>query len=291
MRTGISVAGALLFAGVILIVVGALAQPRRSASATTTIRLYIPPRPGETKMAPSLVSPQQQGAQGDFGVFADEGDFVLMGADMRLRVPAGIFSNRDVRLEGMDNVIDGPVQARRYVRVNGFANRVRGECRYGEGASVANGYGPRANEVLLHKGTAELQPNPALLSPALFHIDYYYEGPLSFAPGQPPLRPGTYYVQGNLHIYAENQAIGPVTFLVTDAIHVSATEAQFIAHQHGVVFYSLRAGIHLTGTNLRWQGDVLAPSGLIVLFGRDNRVRGRLAGWGVRLLGQEWRLE
>lgn len=55
----------------------------------STIRQYIPPRPGETVAASLLLSPEQQGICGDFGVFAYKRDFVQLGAEMKLYVSLG----------------------------------------------------------------------------------------------------------------------------------------------------------------------------------------------------------
>ncbi|MHC1763416.1 MAG: Ig-like domain-containing protein [Verrucomicrobiia bacterium] len=106
------------------------------------------------------------------------------------------------------------------------------------------------------------------------------------------LREGLYYVEGKVHLSAQNLN-GKATIVATDQVQLSVSKGNLEPYVHCLLIYSAaqtarydKSAIDISGSSTQWRGIVFAPEGGIAITGNDNgALLGSLIGLGVDVGG------
>jgi len=184
----------------------------------------------------------------------------------KFTVKGSLGSNSDIAMS-LNNVwIGNTVHAKNSVSISG--NNLNGHFNLEYGTT----YDIRS----IHKDIAQytrMTPPVDLVPPINFdpaayntdfHIATYYNSSLTITESFIKWPPGTYYVQGDLNLQANNVDLSDCTFIVGGSVNVNTNNLTLSPHEKYMCFYLLGGGtINLNDNNVSVYGDLYAPNGYI----------------------------
>jgi len=218
--------------------------------------------------------------------------------------PYAIFVGSDdcagnvLQVAGSKNTFFGDIHSNSGVNLTGSKHAVNGDLTYRCAAQIS---GSKHEFTSGPTQVSDSRPWPAQMEATAFVCDITFAGTFDLS------NDGVWWVGGtqasgqlaSVTICADSITLevsnvsGTVT-LVAESIHLSGSNMQLSAHQHGVLAFATggdRQSVKLSGRTNQFSGDLVARSGGLDLSGSGNRLLGAAIGWTVSLSGSSWTID